>query len=89
MSPSIPVLVAVAVVEHASKVLVGRRPAGKPLAGLWEFPGGKVLPGETPEEAAAVFNRRFERSADASGNRERGARALYEQMNNQPLAKAA
>jgi len=45
-------LVAVAIVEHDSAVLVGRRPAGVPLAGLWEFPGGKVRAGETPAEAA-------------------------------------
>ncbi|MCE2922451.1 MAG: NUDIX domain-containing protein, partial [Roseomonas sp.] len=31
--------------------MLARRPEGKPLAGLWEFPGGKVAPGETPEEA--------------------------------------
>ncbi len=47
-----PVAIAIAVVEHQGKVLIGRRPPGVPLAGLWEFPGGKVLPGETPEEAA-------------------------------------
>lgn len=33
-------------------VLIGRRGAGEPLAGYWEFPGGKVRPGETIEEAA-------------------------------------
>ena len=46
-------LIAIAVVEEAGRVLIGRRPAGVPLAGLWEFPGGKVLGGETCEEAAA------------------------------------
>jgi len=34
-------------------VLIGRRPADVPLAGLWEFPGGKVRDGETPQQAAA------------------------------------
>ena len=46
-------LIAIAVVEEAGRVLIGRRPAGVPLAGLWEFPGGKVLTGETCAEAAA------------------------------------
>jgi 8-oxo-dGTP diphosphatase len=32
-------------------VLLARRPEGKPMAGLWEFPGGKAHPGETPEAA--------------------------------------
>lgn len=50
MSDFIPV--AVAVVEHGGAVLVGRRPPDATLAGLWEFPGGKVLPGEEPAEAA-------------------------------------
>lgn len=48
-----PTPIAVAVVEHGGKFLIGQRPEGKPLAGLWEFPGGKVEPGETPAEAAA------------------------------------
>ena len=42
---------AVAMVDADGRVLVQRRPAGKPMAGLWEFPGGKVEPGETPEAA--------------------------------------
>lgn len=44
--------IAVAVVEDAGRYLVGRRPEGVPLTGLWEFPGGKVRASETPEEAA-------------------------------------
>jgi 8-oxo-dGTP diphosphatase len=42
---------AVALVDADGRVLLAQRPAGKPLAGLWEFPGGKVNPGETPEVA--------------------------------------
>ena len=42
---------AVALVDVDGRVLLAQRPAGKPLAGLWEFPGGKVNPGETPETA--------------------------------------
>ncbi len=37
--------------DTSGRLLVARRPAGKHLAGLWEFPGGKVEPGETPEQA--------------------------------------
>ena len=44
--------IAVAVVEHNDRFLIGRRPKDVSLAGLWEFPGGKVLPGETPADAA-------------------------------------
>src|SRR5262249_13310601 len=47
-----PTLVAIAVVEHGERFLVGIRPEGKPLAGFAEFPGGKVNDGETPEAAA-------------------------------------
>ena len=42
-------VVAVALVDVDGRVLVSERPAGKQLAGLWEFPGGKVEPGERPE----------------------------------------
>jgi 8-oxo-dGTP diphosphatase len=42
---------AVALVDNDGRVLVQRRPPGKPLAELWEFPGGKVESGETPESA--------------------------------------
>lgn len=41
-----------AVVERDGCLLLARRPPGKRHAGLWEFPGGKFLPGETPLEAA-------------------------------------
>ncbi len=44
-------VVAAALVDGDGRVLVQQRPAGKPMAGLWEFPGGKVEPGETPEAA--------------------------------------
>ncbi|KQT44371.1 NTP pyrophosphohydrolase [Aureimonas sp. Leaf454] len=41
---------ACALVDADNRILLAERPAGKTLAGLWEFPGGKVEPGETPEE---------------------------------------
>ena len=43
-------VVACALVDVDKRVLIAQRPAGKPLAGLWEFPGGKVEPGERPEQ---------------------------------------
>jgi 8-oxo-dGTP diphosphatase len=42
---------AVALIDADGRVLLAERPPGKHLAGLWEFPGGKVTPGETPEAA--------------------------------------
>ncbi len=45
-------LVAVAVVQHAGQVLIGRRAGGTFLGGYWEFPGGKVHADETAREAA-------------------------------------
>ena len=49
-APRLLLVVAVALVDVDGRVLVSERPPGKPLAGLWEFPGGKVEPGERPEE---------------------------------------
>jgi 8-oxo-dGTP diphosphatase len=46
-------VVAAALIDARSRVLLARRPEGKKMAGLWEFPGGKMEPGETPEVALA------------------------------------
>jgi 8-oxo-dGTP diphosphatase len=50
---SLPILLvaACALVDADGRVLLAKRPPGKPLAGLWEFPGGKIEAGETPEAA--------------------------------------
>lgn len=42
---------AVALIDSEGRVLLAQRPEGKSMAGLWEFPGGKIEPGETPEAA--------------------------------------
>ncbi len=42
---------AVALIDIEGRVLLAQRPEGKSMAGLWEFPGGKIEPGETPEAA--------------------------------------
>ena len=44
-------VVAAALIDAQSRIFVQQRPVGKNMAGLWEFPGGKVEPGEPPEDA--------------------------------------
>ncbi len=44
-------VVAVGLVDPDGRVLIAQRPQGKSMAGLWEFPGGKIEAGETPEAA--------------------------------------
>ncbi len=50
-APELVLVAACVLVDEAGLVLITKRPEGKPLAGLWEFPGGKVEAGETPEHA--------------------------------------
>ena len=47
----IQLVVACALIDADRRVLIAQRPEGKPLAGLWEFPGGKLEAGESPEAA--------------------------------------
>ncbi|AHJ65034.1 bifunctional GNAT family N-acetyltransferase/(deoxy)nucleoside triphosphate pyrophosphohydrolase [Granulibacter bethesdensis] len=68
MAPAnLPVLlvVAAALVNAQGEILLARRPEGRSMAGLWEFPGGKVEPGETPEQAL-IRELREELGVDAS-----------------------
>ncbi len=48
---SITLVVAVALLDADNRILLGKRPEGKSMAGLWEFPGGKLEEGESPEAA--------------------------------------
>ncbi len=49
--PKIVLVSAVALIDRDGRVLLAQRPEGKSMAGLWEFPGGKVEAGESPEQA--------------------------------------
>lgn len=50
MSANIVLVAACALVDADNRVLLAQRPEGKPMAGLWEFPGGKIEAGERPEQ---------------------------------------
>lgn len=49
--PNVVLVAAAALLDESSRVLLAERPPGKSMAGLWEFPGGKVAAGESPEAA--------------------------------------
>jgi 8-oxo-dGTP diphosphatase len=65
MSLNVRLVVACALVDRDGRVLLAKRPPGRPLAGLWEFPGGKVNAGESPE-AAMVRELREELGIDVA-----------------------
>lgn len=50
MTQKLLLVAACALIDTDGRVLIAQRPQGKALAGLWEFPGGKIEPGETPED---------------------------------------
>jgi 8-oxo-dGTP diphosphatase len=51
VSVKLVLVVACALVDADGRVLIAQRPAGRPMAGLWEFPGGKIEAGERPEQS--------------------------------------
>ena len=51
MSVKLILVAACALIDPDGRVLIAQRPLGKPMAGLWEFPGGKVETGERPEQS--------------------------------------
>ena len=53
MSPAVLRVVAAVLRDASGRVLIAQRPAGKHMAGYWEFPGGKIAPGESSEQALA------------------------------------
>lgn len=50
VSVKVVLVAACALIDGDGRILIAQRPAGKPMAGLWEFPGGKVEDGERPEQ---------------------------------------
>lgn len=51
MSVKLVLVAACALIDADGRVLISQRPAGRPMAGLWEFPGGKIEAGEQPEQS--------------------------------------
>jgi 8-oxo-dGTP diphosphatase len=49
--PPLVLVAACVLLDGEGRILIAKRPEGRPLAGLWEFPGGKMEPGEAPEDA--------------------------------------
>ena len=66
-APPLVLVAAVVLVDADGRVLLAQRPEGKPWPGLWEFPGGKVDPGETPE-AALIRELREELGIDVAAS---------------------
>ncbi len=66
-APRLVLVAACALVDSDHRVLLCRRPEGKEMAGLWEFPGGKVRPDETPE-ACVIRELREELGLDIAAN---------------------
>ena len=67
MSQPILLVAAAAIVDVDNRILITRRPPGRSMAGLWEFPGGKVEAGETPE-AALIRELKEELGIDTSAS---------------------
>jgi 8-oxo-dGTP diphosphatase len=67
IGPRLLLVAACALVDPEHRVLLARRPEGRPMAGLWEFPGGKVCDGETPE-ACVIRELREELGLDVVAN---------------------
>ena len=70
-------VVAVALVDPDGRVLISERPQGKALAGLWEFPGGKIEPGERPE-ATLIRELKEELGIDVADGRAQIGQGLVE-----------
>jgi 8-oxo-dGTP diphosphatase len=66
-APRLLLVAACALVDPDHRVLLAKRPEGRPMAGLWEFPGGKLLPGETPE-ACVIRELQEELALDVTAN---------------------